>query len=74
MALIEINKLSAWYGKAQALSEISLEVNRAETIAIVGANGAGKSTLLDSIMGLVTTRVPSAWRMKIFRPVKPVTG
>ena len=53
MALIEINKLSAWYGKAQALSEISLELNRAETIAIVGANGAGKSTLLDSIMGLV---------------------
>ena len=53
MALIEINELSAWYGKAQALSKISLEVNRAETIAIVGANGAGKSTLLDSIMGLV---------------------
>jgi branched-chain amino acid transport system ATP-binding protein len=53
MPLIQINDLCAWYGKAQALNQINLEVNRAETIAIVGANGAGKSTLLDSIMGLV---------------------
>lgn len=53
MAMLEINDLSAFYGKAQALSGINLSVNKGETIAIVGANGAGKSTLLDSIMGLV---------------------
>ena len=56
MALIEIENLSAFYGKAQALSDISLQVEEGETIAIVGANGAGKSTLLDSIMGLVVCR------------------
>ncbi len=54
MRSIEVEKLSAFYGKAQALSEISLHADNGEIIAIVGANGAGKSTLLDSIMGLVT--------------------
>ena len=54
MPSIEIEKLSAFYGKAQALSEVSLRADKGEIIAIVGANGAGKSTLLDSIMGLVT--------------------
>ena len=54
MPFIEVEKLSAFYGKAQALSEISLQADKGEIIAIVGANGAGKSTLLDSIMGIVT--------------------
>ncbi|MFK7836211.1 MAG: ABC transporter ATP-binding protein [Sulfitobacter sp.] len=56
MAVLEIDKLSAFYGKAQALSEVSLSVEEGQTIAIVGANGAGKSTLLDAIMGLVKTK------------------
>lgn len=56
MALLEIENLSAFYGKAQALHDVSLEVNEGSIIAIVGANGAGKSTLLDSIMGLTQTQ------------------
>lgn len=55
MPMIEVENLSAFYGKAQALSNISLHVEPGETIAIVGANGAGKSTLLDCIMGMVKT-------------------
>lgn len=54
MALLEVDKLSAFYGKAQALHEVSLSVEEGSIIAVVGANGAGKSTLLDSIMGLTT--------------------
>ena len=54
MPTIEIDNLSAFYGKAQALSQVNLHVDKGEIIAIVGANGAGKSTLLDSIMGLVS--------------------
>ncbi|WP_299883127.1 ABC transporter ATP-binding protein [uncultured Sulfitobacter sp.] len=55
MGIIDIDNLSAFYGKAQALSNVSISVEPGETIAIVGANGAGKSTLLDCIMGLVKT-------------------
>ncbi|MDB4197076.1 ABC transporter ATP-binding protein [Ascidiaceihabitans sp.] len=53
MAMLEVKNLCAFYGKAQALSDVSISVEQGETIAIVGANGAGKSTLLDSVMGLV---------------------
>lgn len=55
MAILEIENLSAFYGKAQALHDISLKVDEGDVIALIGANGAGKSTLLDSIMGLTKT-------------------
>ncbi len=54
MSFLEVDKLSAFYGKAQALHNVSINVEPGEIIAIVGANGAGKSTLLDSVMGLTT--------------------
>ena len=52
MAFLEIENLSAFYGKAQALHNVSFDVEEGGAIALIGANGAGKSTLLDSIMGL----------------------
>lgn len=55
MAFLQITDLCAYYGKAQALHEVSLNVQQGEIIAIVGANGAGKSTLLDSVIGLTKT-------------------
>jgi branched-chain amino acid transport system ATP-binding protein len=56
MSFLNVENLSAFYGKAQALTDVNLHVERGEIIAIVGANGAGKSTLLDSIMGLTKTK------------------
>jgi len=41
-----------YYGDAQALADVSLEVARGEIVAIVGANGAGKSSLIRTIAGI----------------------
>lgn len=49
--LIELDGFNAYYGDFQALFDVSLTVNKGETVSLVGANGAGKSTLLNSLMG-----------------------
>ncbi len=53
MSLLTIDNLTAHYGAAQALFGVSLEVDKGQTVALVGANGAGKSTLLKCLLGLV---------------------
>jgi branched-chain amino acid transport system ATP-binding protein len=50
--MLRIDRLSAWYGEARALSEVSLEVGEGEIVTLVGRNGAGKTTLLRCVMGL----------------------
>ncbi len=52
MALLEIRDLDAWYGRAQILFGVSLEVEAGEAAVLIGRNGAGKSTLMKSIMGI----------------------
>jgi branched-chain amino acid transport system ATP-binding protein len=51
--MLEIKNLSAFYGRIQALREVSLEVQVGEIVALIGANGAGKTTLLNTISGIV---------------------
>ncbi|KMW59309.1 Branched-chain amino acid transport ATP-binding protein LivF [Candidatus Rhodobacter oscarellae] len=53
--MLEIQGLSAFYGRAQALFDVSLRAEKGEIIAVIGANGAGKSTLFDSVLGLTKT-------------------
>jgi branched-chain amino acid transport system ATP-binding protein len=55
-ALLEVQALDLFYGDAQALSGVSLEVPRGEIVAIVGANGAGKSSLIRTIAGIEKSR------------------
>ena len=50
--MLELKQLSAWYGAAQALFDVSLEVGQGELVVLEGLNGAGKSTLLQSVIGL----------------------
>lgn len=51
MSFLKVTDLKAAYGSIQALKGISLEVEKGECVAVIGANGAGKSTLMKSIMG-----------------------
>jgi len=50
--LLQVERLDLYYGDAQALSGVSLEVEAGEIVAIVGANGAGKSSLIRAIHGI----------------------
>lgn len=50
--LLKVRDVETYYGPAQALKGISLEVQKGELITILGANGAGKTTLLRTISGL----------------------
>jgi branched-chain amino acid transport system ATP-binding protein len=52
-ALLQVDRLSAWYGRAQILFDVALEVGQGEVVALMGRNGAGKSTTLKAIAGLV---------------------
>ena len=51
-ALLHVNKVNTYYGKTHILNDVSLEVDKQETVALLGRNGFGKSTTLKSIMGL----------------------
>ncbi|MYJ86227.1 MAG: ABC transporter ATP-binding protein [Rhodobacteraceae bacterium] len=50
--LLELNNLVLSYGSVQVLKDISMEVDKAQVVTIIGANGAGKSTTLRTISGL----------------------
>lgn len=54
--LLDVQGMSAWYGAAQILFGVDLQVCRGEVVALMGRNGAGKSTTLKTIMGMVPKR------------------
>jgi branched-chain amino acid transport system ATP-binding protein len=61
--LLSVDRLDFYYGDAQALSEVSIEVPEGSITAIVGANGAGKSSLIRTIAGIERPRAGRiAWR------------
>jgi len=51
--MLSIENLDLFYGDAQALAGVSLEVPRGDIVAIVGANGAGKTSLIRAIAGML---------------------
>jgi branched-chain amino acid transport system ATP-binding protein len=55
MSFLVLEQVSARYGNIPALFDVSLTVERGETIALLGANGAGKTTTLRTISRMVRT-------------------
>jgi branched-chain amino acid transport system ATP-binding protein len=54
--MLTVENLDLYYGDAQALERVSLEVPQGAIVAIVGANGAGKSSLIRTIAGIERAR------------------
>ena len=54
--MLELDKLTAAYGQAIALENLSLQIGKGELVAILGPNGAGKSTLLKVISRALPSR------------------
>ena len=54
--MLSVRDLDLYYGDAQALDRVSLEVAQGAIVAIVGANGAGKSSLIRTIAGIELPR------------------
>jgi branched-chain amino acid transport system ATP-binding protein len=50
--MLRVESIDVFYGDAQALDNVSLEIQEGAIVAIVGANGAGKTTLIRSVAGM----------------------
>jgi branched-chain amino acid transport system ATP-binding protein len=51
--MLEVIGLRAWYGRTQALFDVSLSLPDGQCLALVGTNGAGKTTIIRAILGLI---------------------
>jgi branched-chain amino acid transport system ATP-binding protein len=54
--LLQAEGISAFYGRVEAVHDVSLKVEAGQIATIIGTNGAGKTTLLHALMGLVPCR------------------
>lgn len=51
--LLQVDHLSAGYGRAEVLADLTLRVDKGSVVTVIGPNGAGKSTLLCALMGVL---------------------
>jgi len=63
MSIIEVNKLTKYYGKAKGIEDVSFNVEEGETFGFIGPNGAGKSTTIRLFLSLI---YPTSGQAKIF--------
>jgi branched-chain amino acid transport system ATP-binding protein len=54
--MLSVEHLDVFYGEAQALFDVTLEVGDGDIVAVIGSNGAGKTTLIRTIFGMVKAR------------------
>lgn len=67
--MLRARQLSCVYRQHEVLSDINLDIDPGQTLAIVGESGAGKSTLLKALLGLVPLRSGGvSWRGQVVLP------
>jgi branched-chain amino acid transport system ATP-binding protein len=54
--MLSLDNVQAWYGRTQALFDVSLDVRPGSVLALIGTNGAGKSSTIKATLGLIKTR------------------
>lgn len=54
--MLKIKNINTYYGQVHALKNVSLHLNEAEIVTLLGANGAGKTTLLNTLSGITPPR------------------
>jgi branched-chain amino acid transport system ATP-binding protein len=54
--ILDASGVHAWYGSSHVLHGIDLQINRGETVGLLGRNGMGKSTLIRTLLGHVAQR------------------
>jgi branched-chain amino acid transport system ATP-binding protein len=69
MSVLKVEGVNCCYGNVQVLWDVSLNVEKAEIVALLGANGAGKTTLLNTITGFLK---PSSGSISFMD--EPLTG
>lgn len=63
MNVVELNKLTKYYGKARGIIDVSFNVEEGEIFGFIGPNGAGKSTAIRTMLSLI---YPTSGTAKIF--------
>ena len=66
-ALLSVTDLYVSYGKVEAVTGVSLEMQAGHIVTVIGPNGAGKTTLLAALMGLLPSKGESWYEAQDLR-------
>jgi branched-chain amino acid transport system ATP-binding protein len=66
-ALLSVTDLHVSYGKVEAVTAVSLEMQAGHIVTVIGPNGAGKTTLLAALMGLLPSKGESWYEAQDLR-------
>ena len=69
MTLLSVKDLHVSYGKMEAVSGVSLDMQAGQIVTVIGPNGAGKTTLLAALMGLLPSRGTSRYEEEDLAPL-----
>jgi branched-chain amino acid transport system ATP-binding protein len=67
--ILSVADLHVSYGKVEAVSGVSLEMQLGHIVTVIGPNGAGKTTLLAALMGLLPSKGESRYETQDLRPL-----